>query len=78
MGTIAAKSQNFVSDTQASTPRLPMKSDNAHAFTTPGTPVEQIDLSAGTSSYLATNSISSARSTVTAPIVGMVCLSTIS
>jgi hypothetical protein len=55
-----------------------MKSDNAHAFTTPGTPVEQIDLSAGTSSYLATNSISSARSTVTAPIVGMVCLSTIS
>lgn len=67
LATIAARSQNFVSDTQTSTPQLLMKSDNAYTYTTSQTPIEQMNLSARTSSYLATTSIGSARSTVGSP-----------
>jgi RHS repeat-associated protein len=60
----SATSQQYVWDTIGQTPLLLMDSTNAYIYDGSGTPAEQVNLSTGTITYLAADSLGSVRATV--------------
>ena len=62
----SASTQNYLWDTSGPTPQLVMDSNNAYLYGSGVAPVEQIDLTSGTITYLVSDRLGSVRGTVNA------------
>jgi RHS repeat-associated protein len=59
-------SQSFIWDESSSSPELLMDGTNAYIYGPSGTPIEQVDLSSGTTQYLVADALGSVRGVVSA------------
>jgi RHS repeat-associated protein/uncharacterized repeat protein (TIGR02059 family) len=62
----SAATQTYLWDTSSSTPQLVMDASNAYIYASGTAPIEQVDLSSGTITYLVSDRLGSVRGTVNA------------